>query len=70
MKTSSLPGTDGLQENIVVAFALIGIRDREVGDGLVELVALAQVAADLGGLARAGMGMGQGPATQFGVLEA
>ena len=39
-----------LPQGFVVALGLVGIRDREVGDSLVEHVALAQVAANLGWL--------------------
>ncbi len=35
-----------LREDLVVAFALIGVGDGEVGDGPVEFVALAEVSAD------------------------
>ena len=39
----------------MVTLRLVGVRDREVGDRLVEPVAPAEVAADEGGLAGAGV---------------
>ena len=45
--------SDRLEEQPVVAFALVGISDGELGDGLVELVALTEITANRGGLAGA-----------------
>jgi hypothetical protein len=47
-KHFQLARAGGIHEDFVIAFALVGIGAGKVGDGLVELVALAQVAADLG----------------------
>ncbi len=52
----------------MVAFALVGVGDGEVGDGLVEGVALPQVAADLGRRAGPRVRVCEGPSTQLGVL--
>ena len=50
-----------LCEDLVVAFALIRVGDGEVGDGLVEFVAFAEVSADRGRLTAAGVRTGEGP---------
>src|SRR5262245_1568003 len=68
IKDFDLSSAHSLHEDGVVAFTLIGIGNGEVHDGLVEAVALAQVAADLGRFAGAGVGAGQGPATELGIL--
>src|SRR6516162_10236342 len=67
-KHFELARAHGLQERFVVALALIGVGNREVRDGLVEGVALAEVATDLGRLTRARVGAGQRPRTRLGVL--
>ena len=53
----------------MVAFALISISDGEVGDGFVEPVALAEVSADLFGLAGASVCVCEGPSAQLGILH-
>jgi hypothetical protein len=60
-KDFQLASPHGLHENVVIPFALFGVVDREVGDGLIKLVALALVAADLRGFAGAGVSMRQCP---------
>ena len=52
----------------MVALGLVGVGDGEVGDGLVEYVALAQVAADLGRLAGASVGTGQDMAAESAIV--
>jgi hypothetical protein len=51
-KHFELARAHGLQERFVVALALVGVGNREVRDGLVEGIAFAEVAADLGRLNR------------------
>ena len=50
MNASTFPVRTAFVRVFVVAFALIGIGDGEVSDGLIELVALAEIAADHGRL--------------------
>jgi hypothetical protein len=54
---------DRLRQDLVVAFALIGVGDGEVRHGPVEFVARAEVSADLCRLAAAGVRTGEGPST-------
>src|SRR6516225_8797583 len=50
-----------LYKSVVIAFALIGIIDGEVGDGFVKPVALTEVSADLGWLTGTGVSHRQRP---------
>src|SRR5581483_1217449 len=63
------PVAHGFPENLVVAFALVRIGNCKISDGLVELIALAEIAADLRGLAAAGMRARQCPSAQHGILH-
>jgi len=53
------PGGDGVDKSLVVAFVLVGVRARELGDGLVEDVGAAKVGGDGDPVAGAGVGAGQ-----------
>lgn len=52
----------------MVAFALIGVGNREVRNGLVEGIAFPEVATDLGRFTRASVSAGERPPTRFGIL--
>jgi hypothetical protein len=61
--------TNGLAQDLMVAFALVGVGDGEVGHGFVELVAPPKIASDLGRLTGTGVGSGQAPAAGFCVRQ-
>src|SRR5215212_1721116 len=61
------PGSDRLDELLVVLFVLIGVALREVGDGPVKGVAVAQVRAHRDGISRSGVRSRQRPAAGTGV---
>lgn len=63
------PIVNSLEEYLMVAFALVRIRDGKVGNGPVEFVTPAKVTADFCRLAGTGVGASEGPAAQFGVLR-
>ena len=59
----------GLDEGVVVAFVLVGVGLGELGEGLVEGVAAAEVGGDGDAVAGAGVGPGQGPAAEAAVVR-
>src|SRR5262249_3220031 len=60
---------DGRLEGGVVSLVLIGVTGGEGDDGLLERVALSEVAGDAMALARLGVGPGEGPRAKLAVLE-
>ena len=63
------PIANSLEKYLMVAFALVRIRDGKVGHSPVEFVTAAKVTADFCGLTGTGVGASEGPAAQFGVLH-
>ncbi len=61
------PGAYRLDQGRVVLLGLVGIGQGKRAERLVEVVALAQIAADGRGIAGLGMGAGQGPAAELGI---
>ena len=51
-------GQDGIEQPLVVLFVLIGVGDGKLRDGVVEVVAAAQVAGDHGGPRSPGVRVG------------
>jgi hypothetical protein len=51
----------------VVSLGLVGVGLCEVGDRLIEALALAQVGGDLNAITRAGVRPGQRPAAEAGI---
>src|SRR5215468_2414481 len=59
---------DGLAQPLVIPLILVGVSDREVGDGLVDVLAAAHVARDHGGPPGPGVRPGQRPPAEPAVV--
>src|SRR5215468_4972388 len=59
---------DRLLERLPVSLVLVGVGDREVGQGFVEGLRFPQIASNQGGGARSGMSLGQRPSAELRVV--